>query len=55
MSSHYPLAEASLQLATAMGVVFGADEDLTLRQVWVAIEAQVPGQRWLMRPRRPCR
>ncbi|MEO5680763.1 MAG: DUF4158 domain-containing protein, partial [Acidimicrobiales bacterium] len=40
---HLPLlAEASASLALAVGVLFEADESLSLRQVWEAIEAQVP-------------
>lgn len=36
------LAEASAQLALAMGVLLEADEDLTLQQLWAAIESHVP-------------
>jgi len=36
------LAEASAQLALAMGVLLEADEDLTLRQLWTAIETHIP-------------
>jgi hypothetical protein len=36
------LAEASASLAVAVGVLFDADESLSVREVWDAIEAQVP-------------
>ena len=36
------MAEPSAQLALAVGVLFEADEDLTLRQLWMAIESFVP-------------